>query len=436
MSATGAQRRRSPAGASPNTPQAGGVRLRPFAALRPRVELAAQVACSPYDVLSPAEAIMLARNNALSFLHVTRAEVGLPEGTDPHDDAVYTAAKQAFEGFCERGVLVREDQPKLYAYRQQVVLSGRKVSQVGVVGCCHVDDYRADVIKRHEVTRRDKEDDRTRHTREINANPGPVFLAYRSVPQISDLLETAMLAPPLFDFTGAGGVQHTVWAIADSAPYVAHFAAVQQAYIADGHHRCASAARVAQERRERNPGHTGDEEYNWFLCVLFAADQLNVLPYHRLVRDLGELSSAELLERLRAIATVRPAATPIQDRPGAFGMYHEGRWLRVELKPELIDDADPLASLDYVLLSEHVLGPILGITDLRVDTRIEFVGGVRGTTELERRVDAGEHTLAFAMRPVRIDQLMRVADAGQMMPPKSTWFEPKLCSGLLIHSLD
>lgn len=414
----------------------GTLRLRPFAALRPRVELAAQVACSPYDVLSPAEAIMLARSNELSFLHVTRAEVGLPAGIDPHDDAVYVAAKAAFERFCERGVLMRDPTPNLYAYRQQVVLAGRKVSQVGVVGCCHVDDYRAGVIKRHEVTRRDKEDDRTRHTLEINANPGPVFLAYRPDARLTDLLATATLETPLYDFTGAGGVQHTVWAIAESAPFIERFAQVPAAYIADGHHRCASAARVAEQRQQRNPGHTGDEEYNWFLSVLFAADQLNVLPYHRLIRDLGGLQSAEIIERLRAIADVRPATSPIQDRPGAFGMYLDGAWLRVELQRELIDDADPLASLDYVLLSRHVLGPIFGIVDLRVDTRVEFVGGVRGTTELERRVDTGEHALAFAMRPARIDQLMRVADAGLVMPPKSTWFEPKLCSGLLIHSLD
>jgi uncharacterized protein (DUF1015 family) len=412
------------------------LRLRPFAALRPRAELASQVACSPYDVLSAAEAIMLARNNELSFLHVTRAEVGLPELTHPYDDAVYAAAKRNFERFCERGILVRERAPALYVYRQEVVLAGRKVSQVGVVGCCHLGDYRAGLIKKHEVTRKDKEDDRTHHLSAINANPGPVFLAYRTQPQLTDLISAAEQGEALYDFTGAGGVRHIVHRIDDPAPFVECFAAVPDAYIADGHHRCAAAARVADERARRNPGHTGDEEYNWFLCVLFAADQLNVLPYHRLVRDLGALGPVEFIERLRAIATVEPSRVAIPDRPSAFGLYMDKRWARVELHAALVDDRDALRSLDYVLLSEHVLGPILGIQDLRVDERIEFVGGIRGTAELERRVDSGEHALAFAMRATRIDQLMRVADNGLTMPPKSTWFEPKLCSGLLIHTLD
>jgi uncharacterized protein (DUF1015 family) len=412
------------------------LRLRPFAALRPRPELASQVACSPYDVLSASEATMLARSNELSFLHVTRAEVGLPDLENPYDEAVYRAAKQNFERFCARGVLEREAAPSLYAYRQTVVLAGRKVSQIGVVGCCHVDDYAAGIIKRHEVTRRDKEDDRTRHTLAINANPGPVFLAYRTQPRLTDLLAAASAGAPLYDFTGAGGVKHTVWRIQDTAPFVECFTDVPHAYIADGHHRAASAARVAEERKRRNPRHDGSEEYNWFLSVLFAADQLNILPYHRLVRDFAGLAAPDLMEKLRALGSLEPTRVAIADRAGAFGMYVDGKWWQVGLDPKLIDERDPLRSLDYVLLSEHVLGPVFGIRDLRVDQRIEFVGGIRGSAELERRVNSGEYALAFAMRPVGIDQLMRVADAGLVMPPKSTWFEPKLCSGLLIHSLE
>jgi uncharacterized protein (DUF1015 family) len=412
------------------------LRLRPFAALRPRPELASQVACPPYDVLSASEAIMLARSNELSFLHVTRAEVGLPELDSPYDEAVYRAAKQNFEGFCARGVLERDRHPCLYAYRQEVVLAGRKVSQIGVVGCCHIEDYASGLIKRHEVTRRDKEDDRTRHTLAINANPGPVFLAYRTQPELTELLAAASAGVPLYDFTGAGGVRHTVWRIEDTAPFVERFADVPHAYIADGHHRGASAMRVAEQRKQANPHHDGSEEYNWFLCVLFAADQLNILPYHRLVRDFAGLAAPELMEKLRALGSLEPTQSAIADRPGAFGMYVDGKWWRVGLDPKLVDERDPLRSLDYVLLSDHVLGPIFGIRDLRVDQRIEFVGGIRGTAELERRVNSGEYALAFAMRPVRIDQLMHVADAGLVMPPKSTWFEPKLCSGLLVHSLE
>jgi uncharacterized protein (DUF1015 family) len=412
------------------------LRLRPFAALRPRPESAAKVACPPYDVVNREEAAALAQGNPLSFLHVTRAEIDLPSEVNPYDDRVYAGAKQAFERFVQQGVLVREGKPCLYAYRQQAVLAGRAVSQVGIVGCCHIDDYNEGRIKKHEVTRKDKEDDRTRHTRTINANAGPVFLAHKPSAELTALTASATSGEPLFDFTAEDGVRHTVWRLDDAAPLVAGFSRLPCAYVADGHHRSASAARAGAERRRDNPSHTGDEEYNWFLCVLFSADQLNVLPYHRLVRDLGGLSPQALLERLRAIADVTPTSTPIPDQPGSFGLYLQGRWYCVRLPSSAIDASDPVRSLDYVLLSERVLGPILGIVDLRTDKRIDFVGGIRGTAELERRVSSGEHALAFAMRATSIEQLMRVADAGLIMPPKSTWFEPKLRSGLLIHTLD
>jgi uncharacterized protein (DUF1015 family) len=411
-------------------------RVRPFAALRPRADVAARVAAVPYDVVNTREARALCEGNELSFLHVSRAEVDLPEDTDPHDDRVYEGARRAFQRLIADGVMQREAGAHLYAYRQQMTLLGRRVSQVGVVGCCHIDDYNQDVIKKHEVTRKDKEDDRTRHTQAIHANAGPVFLAYKPEAELTRLTTEATRGEPLYDFVAPDGVQHTLWRIEHAEPMVAAFGELPCAYVADGHHRSASAARTGAELRGRNPAHRGDEEYNWFLCVLFGADQLNVLPYHRLVRDLGGLSPEQFLGKVRALASVEPTDAPIGEQPGSFGMYLGGRWYRVALPASVIPTDDPVRSLDYVLLSEHVLGPLLSITDLRTDQRIDFVGGIRGTVELERRVDGGEHAVAFAMRATSVEQIMRVADAGQIMPPKSTWFEPKLRSGLLVHTLD
>jgi uncharacterized protein (DUF1015 family) len=331
---------------------------------------------------------------------------------------------------------LRETEPSLYAYRQEATLAGRKVSQTGVVGCCHIDDYNQDRIKKHEVTRKEKEDDRTRHTLAIRANAGPVFLTHEPRPALRELTAQATAGEPLYDFVAVDGVRHTVWRIADARPFVEGFAALPGAYVADGHHRSASAARAGAELRRENPSHSGDEEYNWFLCVLFASDELNVLPYHRVVRDLNGQSSAAFLDALRKVSEVSETSEPIGDRTGAFGMYLDGRWYRVQLPASVIDESDPIRSLDYVLLSEQVLGPLLGINDLRTDKRIDFVGGIRGPKELERRVSSGEHAVAFAMRAVGVEQVMRVADAGKIMPPKSTWFEPKLRSGLLVHTLD
>ncbi len=415
------------------------LRLHPFAALRPRPELAQKIAAVPYDVVNTEEARVLAEGNPLSFLHVSRSEIDLPAGSDPYDARVYAGAAQALKELVQREQLTREEKPHLYAYRQEATLNGKAVSQTGIVGCCHIDDYNQNRVKKHEVTRKDKEDDRTRHTLAIRANAGPVFLTYTPKPELSALTAAVTQTAPLYDFVAVDGVRHTVWRIEDSAPFVAGFGALDCAYVADGHHRSASAARAGAELRRENPGHTGEEEYNWFLCVLFAADQLNVLPYHRLVRDLGGLTPTQFLDKLRAIAEVSTTTEPIGDRPGAFGVFLGGElnaWYRVQLPSALIDPSDPIRSLDYVLLSEHVLGPVLGIADLRTDKRIDFVGGIRGTAELEKRVRSGEHAAAFAMRATGVEQVMRVADAGQIMPPKSTWFEPKLRSGLLVHTLD
>ncbi|HMI93896.1 MAG TPA: DUF1015 domain-containing protein, partial [Polyangiales bacterium] len=280
------------------------LRLRPFAALRPQPEVAPKVACVPYDTVNTEEARALAAGNPLSFLHVSRAEIDQPAEVDPYDDRVYAGAKRAFQRLIDERTLLRESVPTLYAYRQQVELLGRKVSQIGVVGCCHIDDYNSGLIKKHEVTRKDKEDDRTRHTLAINANAGPVFLAHKPQDELRGLLAAASEGAPLYDFVAADGVQHTVWRIADSSQVIAAFGQVDCAYVADGHHRSASAARACAERRNDNPKHSGDEEYNWFLCVLFASDQLNVLPYHRLVRDLGGLSPDAFLAKLGAVASV------------------------------------------------------------------------------------------------------------------------------------
>ena len=387
------------------------LRLRPFAALRPRPELARSRRVRAVRCRQTAEARALAKGNDLSFLHVSRAEIDLPEDANPYDDRVYEGAKRAFDRLANDGTLLRESQACVYAYRQEAVLGGRKVSQVGVVGCCHVDDYLEGRIKRHEVTRKDKEDDRTRHTLAISANPGPVFLAYKAQSELDALCAEAMRGTALYDFTAPDGVRHTVWRIESTAQVVAAFGASTartspMGIIAARRRR---ALRPSGARATRST--PANEEYNWFLCVLFAADQLNVLPYHRLVRDLNGLSQGRVPRTPARIAEVTPASAPIPEQAGSFGMYLDHHWYRVSLPSASIDASDPVRSLDYVLLSDRVLSPVLGIHDLRTDKRVDFVGGIRGTGELERRVDNGEHALAFAMRATTLEQLMRVADA-------------------------
>jgi uncharacterized protein (DUF1015 family) len=410
------------------------LRVNPFAALRPKPALASQVASVPYDVVNAEEARRLAEGLPLSFLHVVRSEIDLPVDIDPHADAVYQRALENFR-WLEREALIRESTPCIYVYRQETTLLGKNVRQTGVVCCCHVGDYESGVIKRHEKTRRDKEDDRTRHVLTLKTNTGPVFLMYKDRERISELTEADSKQTPLYDFVAPDGVRHRVWRSAHAQEYVAEFASVAGAYVADGHHRAASAARAAAELGAHNPGHDGREEYNWFLSALFPASELSILPYHRVVRDLNGLSAEQLLIQLRAIASVEPSRDLEPSGGGCFGMYVSGQWYRITLPSASIDTSDPVGSLDYTLLYERVLGPILGIGDIRTDQRIDFVGGIRGIRELEQRVDSGRDAVAFAMQATSIEHLVRVADAGQIMPPKSTWFEPKLRSGLLIHSL-
>ena len=408
------------------------MRLNPFKALRPEPALASQVAAVPYDVVTRDEAARLAAGNPHSFLHVGRSDIDLPPETDPHDDRIYAEARSALDRFVAEGTLRRDTEPSLYVYRQE--MDGRV--QTGVVGCVHIDDYERDVIRKHEKTRKDKEDDRTRHVLTLDANAEPVFLTYRGSPDVDRVVERAVQGPPLYDFTADDGVRHTVWQVADTRPLTEAFGRVPVAYVADGHHRSASAWRAGREKLAKNPSHFGNEEYNWFLAVLFPAGQLAILPYNRVVKDLAGQTAAQVLDRLRGLGRVTPTDNAVPPRAGSFCIYLDHHWYLVELDPSSIPAGDPIGSLDVSLLHDRILGPVLGIGDPRTDQRVDFVGGIRGTGELERRVDSGEMALAVSMFPTTLEQLMGVADAGEVMPPKSTWFEPKLRSGLFVHTLD
>jgi uncharacterized protein (DUF1015 family) len=407
------------------------MRLHPFRAVRPTSELAERVAAVPYDVVSRAEAAALAAGNPHSFLHVGRSDIDLPADVNPYDARVYARARETLDRFQAEGTLIREATPSLYLYRQ--VMDGR--AQTGIVGCVHIDDYEQDIIRKHEKTRQDKEDDRTRHVLTLRANAEPVFLTYRGRPEIEALTAPLLAGTSLYDFTAPDGVRHTVWRIAEAGPFLDAFRSVPHAYVADGHHRSASAWRAGRELRNAPAQHRGDGEYNWFLAVLFPAEQLCILPYNRVVRDLGSATPPGVLARLSRLGRLVTTDIPAPDRPGSFGIFLMNAWYRLELDETTIDRTDPIGSLDVSLLQDRVLGPILGVGDPRTDKRIDFVGGIRGTAELERRVRSGEMAIAFSLYPTTVDQLMAVSDAGRIMPPKSTWFEPKLRSGLFVHTL-
>jgi len=391
------------------------------------------VSSPPYDVVSRDEARAEIDRHGQSFMRVLRPDALLDADVDPHDDAVYAAARDALETLQQAGVLIRENGPCIYLYRQ----AWRGRSQVGVVCCCHVDDYERDVIKKHEQTRKDKEDDRTRHVLATRCNSGPVFLTYRDDPAIDRLVEDDVAERPLFHFNDTAGVTHTGWIASTNEPYVEAFARITHAYVADGHHRSASAARAAAHLRHVNPDHHGNEDYEWFLTVLFPASQLTILPYNRLVKDLNGLDSDSFLKALADVGTLRRMDAPVNPEcTGACGVYVDGNWYLLTLPAELLEASDPVHRLDCALLESTVLKPILGIGDIRTDSRIGFVGGIRGLDALQSRVDAGDAAVAFSLHPVNIQQLIDVADSGRCMPPKSTWFEPKLRSGLFIHQLD
>jgi uncharacterized protein (DUF1015 family) len=407
--------------------------IRPFRALRPRPEIAGRVAAPPYDVVSSEEARQIAAGNELCFLHVSKPEIDLPADVGLYDDRVYAKAVENLRRFVDEGVLIREALPSFYIYQQRM----RDHVQAGIVCAASVAEYAASLIKRHEHTRRDKEDDRTRHTAQLNANSGPVFLTYRPTEAIDRFVDEVRRGDPLYDFTSDDGIGHTVWNVPKrlEGQLQAAFSAVPALYVADGHHRAASGAHVGLERKAANPAHTGDEPYNYFLAVLFPSNQLRIMDYNRVVKDLAGMSPDAFLARVRQVFTVNPTDSPRPEAPREFGMYLDGRWYRLEAREGTYPAGDPVRSLDVSILQENLLGPILGIADPRTDGRIDFVGGIRGLGELERRVGEG-WAVAFALFPTSLEQLMSVADGGMVMPPKSTWFEPKLRSGLLVRTLE
>lgn len=407
-------------------------RVQPFRAVRPVAEKAAEIASVPYDVVNRAEAAALAEGKPDSFLHVVRPDIDLPADTDPYSDAIYAKAAENFQRLMSDALLNQDSDQAIYLYRQ--IMNGK--SQIGVVCCCHVDDYENNLILKHEFTRPAKEDDRTRHVMTLGAHAGPVFLTYRDDEGVNTMVNAAAAGEPLYDFTAEDGVQHTVWKVTETAEYVRLLGAVPAFYVADGHHRAASAWRAGKARREANDNHTGEEEYNWFLTVLFPASQLNILAYNRIIADLAGQSTEEVLEKLSREGTLEKTSEPVPPSAGCFCVYIDGQWWRLTVPAESIDHNDPINSLDVALLEQRVIKPIFGIEDVRTDPRIDFVGGIRGTKELEQRVDSGDWAVAISMYPTSINQLMAVSDAGEVMPPKSTWFEPKLRSGLLVHLLD
>ena len=407
--------------------------LRPFKGLRPLPEFVARVAARPYDVLSSDEARAEAAGNPYSFLHVGKPEIDLPRDIDLYDERVYRKGKENLESLIRQGILHEDPAACFYLYAQ--TMGGH--TQYGIVGCASVREYLNDTIKKHELTRRDKEDDRTRHVKVTNAHSGPIFLTYRAEAAIDVVVDMVRATTPENDFLADDGIRHTLWVIREKAlvEKIEHaFRAVPFLYVADGHHRSAAAARVGKELADSNPRHTGMEEYNFFLAVLFPHNQLRIMDYNRVVKDLNGRSTEEFLAAVGRLFTI--AALPERARPaakGIYSMYLRGRWYSLAAGSELLATSDPVERLDVSILQKHLLAPILGIEDVRTSKRIDFVGGIRGLEELERRVDSGEMALAFALHPTSIEELLAIADAGKIMPPKSTWFEPKLRDGMVIH---
>jgi len=414
-------------------------RVKAFKGLRPPVEIATRLASRPYDVMNSAEARIEASGNEVSLLRVTKAEIDLPEGVDEHSQAVYDKVVENFNMFKDKGWLVQDKEPKLYIYAQ--TMDGR--TQYGIVGCTHVDDYFNNKIKKHELTRKDKEDDRMIHVNITNANVEPVFFAYPANKEIDQIVANIVNnEKPVYDFVAKeDGFGHHFWVINDKATIKRiediFENDVPALYVADGHHRTAAAARVGQERRAANPNHTGNEEYNYFMAVIFPDNQLKIIDYNRVVKDLNGLSEEEFLAKLNKSFVVEKMGKDIYSpkKLHEFSMYLSGAWYRMTAKEGTFNDNDPIGVLDVTILSNLVLDEILDIKDLRTSKRIDFVGGIRGLGELKRRVDNGEMKVAFALYAVSMDQLINIADSGNIMPPKTTWFEPKLRSGLVIHEL-
>ena len=408
------------------------VRVKPFAALRPPKDLVTEVAAPPYDVLNSEEASAMAGEKSL--LHITKPEIDFTPIAGEHEQRTYDKAVDNFKLWQSKGWLQRDSKPCYYVYSQ--TMSGR--TQYGLVLCAHTDDYASGAIKKHELTRKDKEDDRMIHVRIQSANIEPVFFAFKDNEELGAIVSDKVACPSEFRFTDENGFGHELWVIDDDA-VIARItelfsSSVDAFYVADGHHRTAAAARVGAEKKSQNPSHTGEEEYNWFMAVCFPESELKILDYNRVVRDLNGYSAEEFLKALEDDFKVCPATTREPSGLHNFSMYLEGRWYSLTAKDGRFDDADPIGVLDVTILSRLVLDSLLGIKDLRTDKRIDFVGGIRGLGELERRVDSGEMKVAFALYPVSMRQLTDIADSGNIMPPKTTWFEPKLRSGLAIHT--
>ncbi len=410
--------------------------IRPFAGLRPAPGRAAEVIAPPYDVLSTEEARVRAQGRPWNFLHISKPEIDLPAGTDPYSAAVYAKGRENFEKMLKEGVLGRDPEPRYYVYR--LVMGAHH--QTGIVAAASVPDYDSNRIRKHEFTRPDKEDDRVRQIDALNAQTGPVFLTYRRSVAVDAIVESVTRGAPDADVTADDGVRHSLWVMGERSridAITAAFDAMPCLYIADGHHRSAAASRVAAARKKANPKHTGEEPSNYFLAVIFPDNQMQILDYNRVVKDLNGLTRENFLQKIGTAFSVKPESAMVKPgRSGEFGLYMQGQWYRLNIRPERIPASDPVKRLDVSLLQENLISPVLGIADPRRDKRIDFVGGIRGLKELERRVDSGEMACAFALYPTSIADMMAVADAGQVMPPKSTWFEPKLADGLVSQVLD
>lgn len=410
--------------------------IKPFRAIRPKTDLAERVAALPYDVMNSEEARQMVTGNPYSFLHVDKAEIDLSPDIDLYDEKVYQKARENMDNMIAEGVLQQDAQANFYIYRQ--IMEGR--SQTGIVACCSIDEYLGNKIKKHEFTRADKEQDRIKHVNICDANTGPIFLTYRSREDINAMIEKWCQSTPTYNFQSEDGIGHIVWVIDDQQTVTnlqKCFQQVEELYIADGHHRCASGVKVGQMRREQYPDFTGEEEFNSFLAVIFPDKDLKIMDYNRVVKDLNGLTTAEFFTAVEEKFSITKTGSTNPYKPQAkhtFGMYIDGQWYELKAHTGTFTADDPVDRLDVSILQKNLLRPILGIEDPRTDKRIDFIGGIRGLEELERRVNEGM-AVAFSMYPVTIQDLMDIADAGQVMPPKSTWFEPKLRSGLFIHKL-
>lgn len=410
--------------------------IRPFAGLRPSPVRAAEVAAPPYDVLSTDEARERAGDKRWSFLHISKPEIDFPQGVDPYSPAVYDKAGANLREMIAQGILIRDDQPSLYVYR----LAAGGIVQTGIVAAASVAEYDSNRIRKHELTRPDKEDDRVRQIDALNAQTGPVLLAYPESADVDAMLAGVAEGEPDCDVVADDGVRHSIWVVRDETTIdrlVTQFDAMPALYIADGHHRSAAASRVAAARRMDNAGHTGGEDYNYFLVVAFPQNEMRILPYNRVVRDLNGLSRDEMLQKIGERFHIEKSMDPVSPAAAkTFGLYVGGSWFRLAIRPEFDRKHDPIARLDVSLLADNLLEPVFGITDQRRDNRIEFIGGVRGLAALEQRVDSGDMACAISMHATSMVDLMAVADANEVMPPKSTWFEPKLVDGLVSHQID